>query len=81
MLKNKLNALLFSSGRKMSIEELSKLTRAGEDEAQSALEELKKELGETKEAVEVRIKSLGKTEERINSRLKDIQDKLKEVIR
>lgn len=46
MLKNKLNALLFSSGRKMSIEELSKLTRAGEDEAQSALEELKKEYDE-----------------------------------
>ena len=46
MLKNKLNALLFSSGRKMSIEELSKLTRAREDEMQSALEELKKEYDE-----------------------------------
>ena len=46
MLKNKLNALLFSSGRKMSIEELSKLARAREDEVQSALEELKKEYDE-----------------------------------
>ncbi|MBI2134936.1 SMC-Scp complex subunit ScpB [Candidatus Woesearchaeota archaeon] len=43
MLKNKLEALLFSSGRKMSIEELSKLARAREDEVQSALEEMKQE--------------------------------------
>lgn len=45
------------------------------------VEELKKELVETKEAVEVRIKSLEKTEERINSRLKELQEKLREVIR
>ncbi len=45
------------------------------------VEELKRELGETKEAVEVRIKSLEKTEERINSRLKELQEKLREVIR
>ena len=43
MLKNKLEALLFSSGRKMSIGELSKLARAREDEVQSSLEEMKKE--------------------------------------
>ncbi len=46
MLRNKLDALLFSSGRKMSLEELSKLARAGEDEVQSALQELKKEYDE-----------------------------------
>jgi segregation and condensation protein B len=43
MLKGKLEALLFSSGRKMSLEELSKLTRAEESEIQKALEELKSE--------------------------------------
>ena len=46
MLRNKLDALLFSSGRKMSLEELSKLARAREDEVQSALQELKKEYDE-----------------------------------
>ncbi|MBI2208320.1 SMC-Scp complex subunit ScpB [Candidatus Woesearchaeota archaeon] len=46
MLKNKLDALLFSSGRKMSVEELSKLAKAKEDEVQAALEELKKEYHE-----------------------------------
>lgn len=44
------------------------------------VEELKKDLGETKEAVEVRMKSLEKTEERINSKLKELQEKLREVI-
>jgi len=43
MLKNELEALLFSSGRKMDVEELSKLSRAKPDEVQSALAELKKE--------------------------------------
>lgn len=43
MLKNKLEALLFSSGRKMDIEELSKLTNERRERIQKALEELKKE--------------------------------------
>src|SRR3989338_3608124 len=43
MLKNKLEALLFSSGRKMGIEELSKLTNERRERIQKALEELKKE--------------------------------------
>jgi len=46
MLKNKLEALLFSSGRRMSIEELSKLVNASIDQVQNALEELKREYNE-----------------------------------
>jgi segregation and condensation protein B len=46
MLKNSLEALLFSSGRKMDIEELSKLSRTKPDEVQCALAELKKEYDE-----------------------------------
>lgn len=45
------------------------------------VEELKKEVEETKEAVDIRIKSLEKTEERINTRLKELQEKLREVIK
>lgn len=45
------------------------------------VEELKKELNETKENIDVRIKSLEKNEERLNSKLKDLQAKLKEVIK
>jgi len=41
MLKNKLEALLFSSGRKMNIEELSKLSNAKLDDIKNALVELK----------------------------------------
>jgi segregation and condensation protein B len=41
MLKNKLEALLFSSGRKMDIEELSRLSNAKTDEIKKALVELK----------------------------------------
>jgi len=43
MLKKKLEALLFSSGRKMSIEELSRLTNSRTGDIQKSLEELKKE--------------------------------------
>ena len=43
MLKNKLEALLFSSGRKMHIEELSKLAYAKPDDIKKALVELKTE--------------------------------------
>jgi chromosome segregation and condensation protein ScpB len=43
MIKNKLEALLFSSGRKMSTEELSKLCNSKNDEIQSALVELKQD--------------------------------------
>jgi len=45
------------------------------------VDELTKELEESKEAVEVRTKSLEKTEERINSKLKELQTKLKEVMK
>jgi prefoldin beta subunit len=45
------------------------------------VEELKKELNETKENIDVRIKSLEKNEERINNKLKDLQTRLKEVIK
>ena len=43
MLKGKLEALLFSSGRKMSIEELSRLSNAKTDDIKNALVELKTE--------------------------------------
>jgi segregation and condensation protein B len=46
MLKKKLEALLFSSGRKMSIEELSRLSNARTGDIQTSLEELKKEYGD-----------------------------------
>jgi prefoldin beta subunit len=45
------------------------------------VEELKKELGETKETLELKIKSLEKTEERMTSKLSEIQAKLKETLR
>ncbi len=45
------------------------------------IEELKKELTETKEDVDVKIKSLDKTEERINNKLKELQTKLKEKLK
>lgn len=41
------------------------------------VEELKKELQETKEEAELRIKSLEKTEERIMNKLKELQSSLK----
>jgi prefoldin beta subunit len=44
------------------------------------VDELKKELDETKESIGLRIKSLEKTEERVNNKLKELQSKLKEVI-
>ncbi len=45
------------------------------------VEELKKDLNETKEMIGVRIKSLEKTEERINSKLNELQENLKDIIR
>jgi len=43
------------------------------------VEELKKELNESKELVGVRTKSLEKIEEKINSKLNELQEKLKEI--
>jgi|TARA_B100001964_G_scaffold212615_1_gene248791 segregation and condensation protein B len=51
MLKNKLEALLFSSGRKMNMEELSKLSNAKPVDIQSSLTELKKEYDEKNSSV------------------------------
>jgi len=48
MLKNKIESLLFSSGRKMSIEELSKLSRSNPDDIKQALVELKNDYDERK---------------------------------
>ena len=45
------------------------------------VEELKKELGETKENIGLRIKSLEKSEERLNGKLSELQEKLKEVMK
>lgn len=46
-----------------------------------SVEELKKELGETKEAVEVRIKSLEKTEEKITEKLKGLEMELRKLVK
>ena len=46
MLKNKLEALLFSSGRKMNVDELSRLSNAKLNEVKNALTELKKDYEE-----------------------------------
>jgi segregation and condensation protein B len=46
MLKSKLEALLFSSGRKMDIEELSKLVHSSPDKINASLTELKEEYDE-----------------------------------
>jgi len=43
------------------------------------IEELKKELNETKETLGVRIKSLERTEEKISLKLKEMQTKLKGI--
>ena len=51
MLKNKLEALLFSSGRKMSLEELSKLTKATEEQIQDSLTQLKNQYEEKNSSV------------------------------
>lgn len=51
MLKNKLEALLFSSGRKMSLEELSRLSDAQTGDIQKSLEELKKEYDDKNSSV------------------------------
>ncbi len=45
-LKKKVEALLFSSARSMSLEELTRLCRAGEEEIRRILEELQKEYSE-----------------------------------
>ena len=45
------------------------------------VEELKKELEETKENVDLKIKSLEKAEEKVNNKLKELQTTLKERIR
>ena len=42
MLKNKLEALLFSSGRKMSLDELSRLTKSNPEDIQNTLIDLKR---------------------------------------
>lgn len=45
------------------------------------VEELKKELGETKEAIEVRITSLEKTEEKVTGKLKEMETELRKLVK
>jgi len=45
------------------------------------VEELKKELAETKEAIEVRVNSLGKTEEKITTKLKEMETELRKLVK
>ena len=45
------------------------------------VEDLKKELTETKEAIEVRINSLGKTEEKVTGKLKELETELRKLVK
>jgi len=45
------------------------------------VEELKKDLEETKEAIEIRIKSVEKTEKHLVDQLKGMQERLKKIIK
>lgn len=45
------------------------------------VEELKKELSETKEAIEVRISSLEKTEEKVTGKLKELEAELRKLVK
>ena len=45
------------------------------------VEELKKELAETKEAIEVRVSSLEKTEEKITTKLKEMETELRKLVK
>lgn len=45
------------------------------------VEELKKELGDTKEAIEVRVQSLEKTEEKITGKLKEMETELRKLVK
>jgi prefoldin beta subunit len=70
-----------------AVEELSKTNQktaykiTGQIMISKPVEELKKDLTETKEAIELRIKGLEKTEERMVNKLKELQEKLKDVIK
>jgi prefoldin beta subunit len=70
-----------------SVEELNKTEQktaykiSGQIMINKPVEELKKELEETKENIGLKIKSLEKIEERINNKLKELQSKLKERIK
>ena len=45
------------------------------------VDELKKELAETKEAIEIRMQSLEKTEEKITLKLKELEGELRKLIK
>ena len=70
-----------------ALEELTKSDQksaykiSGQIMISKSLEELTKELQETKENVEIKIKSMEKTEERVTNKLKELQSKLKEVMK
>ena len=70
-----------------ALEELSKSNQksvykiSGQIMISKNVDELKKELEETKENVEIKIKSMEKTEERVTNKLKELQNKLKEVMK
>ena len=46
-----------------------------------SMEELKKELNETKETIDVRLKGFEKMEEKLTSKLKDLQEKLQGMMK
>ncbi len=45
------------------------------------VEELKKELSETKETIEIRMNSLEKTEERVTGKLKEMETELRKLVK
>ncbi len=69
---------------------LEELEKASEDTAykitgaimvKKPVEELKKELNNTKEVVDIKIKSLEKTEKQLTEQLKNLQEKLKKIVK
>lgn len=46
-----------------------------------SVEELKKELNETKEALELKIKSLEKTEEKVTNKLKELETEIRSLVK
>ena len=70
-----------------ALEELGKSNQStaykitGQIMISKSVEELKKELNETKEAIDVRLKSLEKSEGRFTAKLNELQTKLKDVIK
>jgi prefoldin beta subunit len=88
------NVLIQKEGLKLqalevdrALDELSKTKQtsaykiSGQIMISKSVEDLKKELEETKENLSIRLGSMDKTEIRVGDKLKELQDKLKDVMK